>query len=220
MRKGRGPGTGILKSLPPKIKGFLAEVEGMRLYELAREASRLGPCLEIGSYCGKATIYLGTGCKEAGSVLFSIDHHRGSEEHQPGEEYHDPDLFDPESGRMDSFREFRKTLAMASLEDTVVSIVAPSELAARCWATPLGLVFIDGGHSFEAAFTDYSCWASHLVPGGFLVIHDIFPDPAKGGQAPYNIYKLALASGLFEELPMVETLGVLRRILGGRSPSE
>ncbi|MEW6442780.1 MAG: class I SAM-dependent methyltransferase [bacterium] len=203
-----------LKNLVGRVKGFLAEEEGMRLCELAREACRMGPCLEIGSYCGKSTLYLGTGCREGGGVLFSIDHHRGSEEHQPGEEYHDPDLLDRQTGRMDSFREFRKTLAAASLEDTVVPIVARSELAARCWATPLGLVFIDGGHSLEAALTDYSCWASHVLPGGYLLIHDIFPDPSKGGQAPYTIYKLALASGLFEELPMVGTLGVLRRVAG------
>lgn len=204
----------LLKTLPPQVKGFLPEVEGMRLYELAREAGRLGPCLEIGSYCGKSTTYLGLGCKEAGTVLYSIDHHRGSEEHQPGQEYHDPDLFDPRTGRMDSFGEFRKTLALAGLEDTVVPIVAPSFVAARCWATPLALVFIDGGHSLEAAMTDYTCWAAHVMPGGFLAIHDIFPDPARGGQAPYTIYKLAVASGLFEERPMMETLGVLRRTCG------
>lgn len=214
MSRGQKKSRRLLKILPPKVKGFLPEIEGMRLYELAREAGRLGPCLEIGSYCGKSTIYLGAGCREAGTVLFSIDHHRGSEEHQPGQEYHDPDLFDPHTGLMDSFREFRKTLALAGLEDTVVPIVAPSALVARCWATPLALVFIDGGHSLRAAMMDYTCWATHVAPGGYLAIHDIFPDPAKGGQAPYEIYKLALASGLFEELPMVETLGVLRRVCG------
>jgi len=207
----------LLKTLPPQVKGFLPEVEGMRLYELAREAGRLGPCLEIGSYCGKSTIYLGLGCKEAGTVLYSIDHHRGSEEHQPGQEYHDPDLFDPRTGLMDSFGEFRKTLALAGLEDTVVPIVAPSFVAARCWATSVSLVFIDGGHSLEAAMTDYTCWATHVMPGGYLAVHDIFPDPTKGGQAPYTIYKLAVASGLFEELPMVETLGVLRRRCGQKA---
>jgi len=116
---------------------------------------------------------------------------------------------------IDSFKEFRKTIIKADLEDTVVSIVAKSEVAARCWSTPLGMVFIDGGHSFEAAFTDYSSWVSHIVAGGFLAIHDIFPDPSKGGQAPYDVYKLALSSGLFEEYPMVNTLGVLRRIKTG-----
>ena len=197
------------------VKGFLPEEEGLHLYELAKEASRLGPCLEIGSYCGKSAVYIGTACKENGSVLFSIDHHRGSEEHQPGEEYHDKDLFDAENGLMDSFKAFRRTLAEADLEDTVVPIVAASALVARCWATPLAMVFIDGGHSLEAAMADYSSWAPKVMAGGFLAIHDIFPDPTQGGQAPYTIYKLALASGLYEELPMVSTLGVLRRLDAG-----
>src|SRR5690606_9202145 len=121
---------------------------------------------------------------------------RGSEEHQLGEAYHDPDLYDAGAGLMDSFREFRKNMRAAGLEDTVVPIVAPSALASRRWATPLGLVFIDGGHSREAALTDYRSWAGHVASGGILAIHDIFPNPADGGQAPYDIYQLASASGL------------------------
>jgi predicted O-methyltransferase YrrM len=194
------------------VKGFLQPDEGARLHALATAAAALGPCLEVGSYCGKSTLYLGSACREQGQILFAIDHHRGSEEHQPGEEYHDADLFDPASGRMDSFRAFRATLVRAGLEDTVVPIVASSALAGRHWHTPLALVFIDGGHSRDAALTDYRTWAPHVLPGGCLAIHDIFPDPADGGQAPYEIYRLALASGLFVEEPMTRTLGVLRRI--------
>ena len=82
----------------------------------------------------------------------------------------------------------------ARLEDTVVPVVAPTRVAARSWRTPLGMVFIDGGHSLEAALTDYRSWSGHLVAGGILAIHDIFPDPADGGQAPWTIYQLALAS--------------------------
>lgn len=193
------------------IKGFLAYEEGEALYHHCSETSRLGPCLEVGSYCGKSTVYLGAAAKEKGSIVYAIDHHRGSEEHQKGEEYHDPDLYDNTAQLMDSFREFRRTLRTAGLEDTVVPIVAPSSLASRRWATPLGMVFIDGGHSWEAALADYRSWASHIVPGGILAIHDIFPDPAKGGQAPYEIWRLAKASGLFEELPTVNTLGLFRR---------
>jgi len=210
--------TDDLKALADRVKGFLDKEEGMRLYEAAREASREHPCLEIGSYCGKSTIYIGTGCRESGGTLFCVDHHRGSEEQQPGEEYFDPDLLDPATGGIDTFRLFRETLREAGLEDTVVPIVARSEVAARSWATPLGLVFIDGGHSFEAAYTDYVSWAPHLVPGGLLLIHDIFPNPADGGQAPYDVYKLALASGLFEEVSRFKTLGTLRRVSCGHVP--
>ena len=194
-------------------KGFMDPDEGLRLYEIAREASRLGPCREIGSYCGKSAVYLGTACRENGAVLFSIDHHRGSEEQQPGEEYFDPDLLDQRTGKIDTLPLFRTTLEKAGLEETVVPIVSRSITAARQWATPLGLVFIDGGHAFETAYTDYLCWAGHIVPGGYLLVHDLFEDPKDGGQAPFEVYKLARASGLFAELPRAKSLGVLKRML-------
>ncbi len=193
------------------VKGFLDKTEGEALYQLALTAAAMGPCLEIGSYCGKSTVYLGVACKLRESVLFAVDHHRGSEEHQLGEEYHDPDLFDAELHQMDSFREFRKTLAMAQLEDTVVPLVAPSTLVAKFWTTPLALVFIDGGHSMQAALDDYECWSQKIMPGGYLAIHDVFPNPADGGRPPYEIWCKAIESGLFEARPLIKTLGILQR---------
>jgi hypothetical protein len=145
-------------------------------------------------------------------VLFAVDHHRGSEEHQPGEGWFDPELASADGRGVDTFGAFRDTLRRAELEDTVVPIVAPSAVAARAWSTPLGLVFVDGGHSMEAALTDWRCWAPRLMTGGILAIHDIFPDPADGGRPPFEIWELAKASGLFEELAMVKTLGLLRRL--------
>lgn len=201
-----------LKLDPDEIKGFLAPDEGARLYDLAITAAVIGPCLEVGSYCGKSTLYLGSACQLRGNHLYAVDHHRGSEEHQQGEEYHDPELFDGDAQLFDSFRAFRSTLQRADLEDTVIPIVAPSRLAGRGWSIPLGLVFIDGGHSWEAALGDYQTWAPQVAQGGYLAIHDLFPDPSQGGQAPIDIYRLALASGLFAELATVGTLGVLQRL--------
>lgn len=200
----------ISAELIEETKGFLDPVEGRRLYELALEAAGRGPCLEIGGYCGKSALYLGDACRQKNSVLFSIDHHRGSEEQQPGQEYFDPELLDPVSGRIDTFGFFRRTMEKAGLADTVVPLVCSSELAARAWAAPLALVFIDGGHTRQAAFTDYECWAKHIMPGGYLLIHDIFDDPSQGGQAPREVYEAALASGLFTEMERCRTLGALR----------
>jgi len=197
------------------VKGFLDEEEGRRLHDLALAAAELGPCLEIGGYCGKSTAYIGLACRRRGQVLFSVDHHRGSEEQQPGQAYCDPDLVDAADGRVDTLPFFRRTLARFSLEETVVAVVAPSALAARHWRTPLGLVFIDGSHAFPSVFADYAAWSPHLLPGGFLAIHDVFPDPAAGGQAPWAVYEMALASGLFVELPMVKSLGILQRTAAG-----
>jgi predicted O-methyltransferase YrrM len=195
-----------------QIKGFLAQDEAEALYEHASQASVLGPVLEIGSYCGKSTIYLGLACRARQCTVFALDHHRGSEEHQQGEFFHDPDLFDSGEGVVDTFKEFRRNIALAGLNDVVVPVVAGSEAAARHWQTPLGMVFIDGGHSLVAALSDYRCWMPHLMRGGILAIHDLFADAHEGGQAPYAIYRMAQASGLFENLGQVNSLGLLRRL--------
>jgi len=203
-----------LQQLAQQAKGFLDEAEGLRLYALAREHAPLGPVLEVGSYCGKSSIYLGAGVLDASApegALVCVDHHRGSEEHQPGEGYHDPDLFDADVGRMDSLRELRRNLARAGLEPIAALLVTSSQSAARLWSTPLAMVFIDGGHSHAQAHADFDGWAPKVKPGGILAIHDLFPDPNEGGQAPIEIYRRGLASGGVEALPTTKTLGVLRR---------
>ena len=194
-----------------KVKGFLDEREADCLYKLALKAGKNGPCLEIGSYCGKSSVYIGTACKENSTVLFSIDHHTGSEEQQPGEAYFDPDLFDEETGKVDTLRQFRKTIADFDLEDVVIPVVGRSALIGSVWKTPLSLIFIDGSHAYESVLNDYNIWANNLIPGGYLLFHDIFPDPAKGGQAPYLVYQKAVESGLYEVMPMFESLGILIR---------
>jgi len=195
----------------PKIKGFLDELEAQRLFDLACEASRLGPCLEIGSYCGKSAVFLGTACKSNNAVLFSVDHHTGSEEQQQGQEYFDPELFDETTGKVDTLRLFRKTLTVFDLEENVVAVIGRSEIVGRAWNTPLGLLFIDGSHAYESVLTDYQIWAKHLLPGGYLIFHDIFPDPKDGGQAPWRVYCLAVESGDYEVLPLFKSLGVLKK---------
>lgn len=193
------------------IKGFLDQREAHCLYNIALEAGKKGPCLEIGSYCGKSSVYLGTACKENSTVLFSIDHHTGSEEQQPGEEYFDPVLFDKETGKIDTLRFFRKTITDFNLEDVVIPIIGRSATIGSVWVTPLSLIFIDGSHAYESVLSDYEIWAKKLMIGGYLLFHDIFPDPAKGGQAPYLVYQKAVASGMYEEMPMCESLGILIR---------
>lgn len=195
-----------------QVKGFMDPAEGWALHDALAEVAPLGPALEIGSYCGKSTVYLGVAAKAAGGVLFALDHHQGSEENMPGWEHHDTELFDAETGRLDTFPLFRRTLREAGLEDTVIPLVAPSEVAARGGLGPFSFVFIDGGHGREPAYADYRAWAPKLVQRGLLAIHDVFPDPADGGRPPFEIYEMALASGLFEEVRAVKSLRVLRRL--------
>ncbi|MEV6568711.1 class I SAM-dependent methyltransferase [Streptomyces kronopolitis] len=193
-------------------KGFMPVDEGLALYAAAAGAATLGlPLVEVGTYCGRSTILLADAARAGGVPAVTVDHHRGSEEQQPGWEYHDPTVVDPEVGRMDTLPTFRRTLHAAGLEDQVIALVGRSPQVAAVWQAPVGLVFIDGGHTDEHATADYEGWAPHLAPGGLLVIHDVFADPADGGQAPYRIYRRALESGAFTEVSAHGSLHVLRR---------
>ncbi|MBC3988377.1 class I SAM-dependent methyltransferase [Streptomyces sp. AC563] len=197
-------------------KGFMPLDEGLALYEAAQEAGARGlPLLEVGTYCGRSTILLAAAAREAGTVVVTVDHHRGSEEQQPGWEYHDPSLVDPRVCLMDTLPTFRRTLHAAGLEGHVIAVVGKSPQVAAVWGGRLGLVFIDGGHTDEHASGDYAGWAPHLAQGGLLVIHDVFPDPADGGQAPYRVYRRALESGAFTEVSDTGSLRVLRRTAPG-----
>lgn len=193
-------------------RGFMPTAEGEALYEAARSVAVAGPLLEVGTYCGKSSVWIGAAAQELGRVLFTVDHHRGSEENQPGWEWHEPDLVDPAVGKMDTLPFFRRTIHDAGLEGTVVAVVGDSPLVAAAWATPLAFLFIDGGHGADPARRDYEGWTPHVIPGGTFCIHDVFADPADGGQAPHDhLYRPALESGRFEEVRAVGSLRILRR---------
>ncbi|MCX5533846.1 class I SAM-dependent methyltransferase [Streptomyces sp. NBC_00006] len=195
-------------------KGFMPRGEGLALYGAAVEAGALGlPLLEVGTYCGRSTILLADAARAAGVSALTVDHHRGSEEQQPGWDFHDPETVDPAVGLMDTLPTFRRTLHAAGLEDHVVALVGKSPQVAKAWGGPLGLVFIDGGHTDEHATADYEGWAPHVADGGYLVIHDVFPvkHDEWTGQAPYRVYQRALASGAFTEVSECDSLRVLRR---------
>ncbi len=182
--------------------------EGLALHDAGLVGASYGPLLEIGTYCGKSAVYLGAAARERGTLLFTIDHHRGSEEMQSGWEHHDPTTVDPSSGEIDSFPFFRQTMRESRLDDVVVAMVGDSVSIATHWRTPLGLLFIDGAHSPEPAMADYEAWSPHVE--GVLAIHDVFADPSEGGQGPFLVYERALRDG-FTELEATGSLRVLKR---------
>ena len=195
-------------------KGFMPDDEGELLHRTAVAHLGAGPGLEVGSYCGKSAVYLGAAARETGSTIFTVDHHRGSEENQAGWEHHDTELVDPRTGLMDTLPFLRDTLHGAGLEDVVVAIVGRSTTVSAHWRTPLALLFIDGGHAEEHAQADYTGFARWVLPGGVLVIHDVFEHPADGGQAPFHVWERAVASGAFTPQETVGSMRVLRRTAG------
>jgi predicted O-methyltransferase YrrM len=194
------------------VKGFLDPIEGEALYLYAKQYVTNDPCLEIGSYCGKSSVYLGSAVKENGQKLYSIDHHKGSEEQQPGEEYFDSDLINAEGNGIDTLPFFLETIEKSKLDKFVIPIVSTSEEAYQDFTLNFDMVFIDGGHSEKAAQKDYELWSQRITKGGLLAIHDVFPNPEDGGRPPYNIYRRALESGNFKELEMIKTLVLLKKI--------
>lgn len=207
---------GDLRRLALGARGFMPEDEGDALHAAALEAGDAVadlPFVEIGSYCGRSTVWLGAAARSRSRLLFAVDHHGGSEENQPGWEWHDSSLVDPATGRLDTLPSFRRTITAAGLGDAVVAVVGDSTAIARQWRTPLAFLFIDGGHGVDPATADYEGWTPHVAPGGLLAIHDVFPDPAEGGRPPYeNIYLPALESGKFREVSATGSLRVLRRV--------
>lgn len=202
-------------------RGFMPDDEGLALHQVGLLAARsgAGPILEIGTYCGKSALYLGYAAREWDGVVFSVDHHRGSEENQVGWEHHDPTLVDEATGLMDTLPHARRALEEAGLDDRVVLVVGRSETVAAGWGRPLGLLFIDGGHAEQVAWADYRAWAPWVATGGYLAIHDVFPDPAGGGRPPYDIYRVALDGGGWSEEQSLGcgSLRVLRR--NGEGPA-
>jgi predicted O-methyltransferase YrrM len=203
-----------LFALAEQVTGFMPADEGRALYDAAVRYLDGGVGVEIGTYCGKSTVLLGAAAQETGAVVYTVDHHHGSEEHQPGWEYHDTSLVDPVTGLFDTLPTMRHTLDAAGLDEHLVAIVGKSPVVARGWRMPLRLLFIDGGHTEEAAQRDFDGWARWVDVGGVLIIHDVFPNPADGGQAPFHIYQRALDTGAFREVAMLGSMRILQRISG------
>ena len=210
-----GAETSRLFDLAESVIGFMPADEGHALFEAAVRYLNGGVAVEIGTYCGRSTVLLGAAAAQSDSVLYTVDHHHGSEEHQAGWEFHDTTMVDPVSGRFDTLPTFRRTLDAAGLDDTIVAVVGKSTVVARGWRTPLQLLFIDGGHSEEVAQADFDGWAKWVSVGGALIIHDVFPDPRDGGRPPYHIYCRAIDSGDFAEVGATGSLRVLERVSGG-----
>lgn len=210
------PIDATLRALALSTKGFMPADEGDALHDAALAAGRAvpgAPWVEVGSYCGRSTIWLGDAARRSRTVLFAVDHHRGSEENQTGWEHHDADVVDQRIGRMDTLPFFRRAIHDAGLEQHVIAVVGRSPVVARNWSTPLAFVFIDGGHGVEPARDDFAGWTPHVALGGTLAIHDVFPDPADGGRPPYEeIYLPALAGGRFELTSVTGSLRVLARV--------
>lgn len=195
--------TPELVGIAGEARGWLFPDEGPALHAAALSIPS-GPIIEVGSYCGKSTVYLGAAARELDTLVFAVDHHRGSPEMQPGHENHNLDVVDGEVGVHDTLTHFRHTILRAGLEPWVVAVVGESGSVSRYWRAQAGMVFIDATHYYDWVKNDYLGWARWVAPGGVLAFHDTtIPDIDR-------VAVEALADG-FEFEQQVDTLRILRR---------
>lgn len=178
--------------------GWLHPAEGPFLRELALSCD--GPFLEVGSYCGKSTVWIGDAAETKGTVLFAVDHHQGSPEMAAGQDCHNPDVIDAD-GSHDTLASFRRTLRQAGLQDTVVPITGSTAVLAPHWSIEVGFVFIDAAHDYEGCKLDAKTWGPWVKPGGLMAFHDT---------TIADIARVVDEQG-WEEVEGCETVRVLRK---------
>ena len=193
------------------VKGFLDHNEGILLYQMAKKYCFKTFAVEIGSYCGKSACYIGQACKENMTHLVTIDHHRGSEEQQFGEQYFDPDEYDYKKERVDTLPSLLKNISKFKLDKSIKVMIEASKSASKKIKEEIDLLFIDGSHTFESTRADYESWKEKIRVGGILAIHDIYDSELEGGQAPREIYEKALGEN-FKLVKRVKSLVALEKV--------
>jgi MMP 1-O-methyltransferase len=195
------------RHLAMRAKGWMPDDQGMMLWRTAYNGLDVDDlAVEVGAYCGKSTIYLGDACRQRGARLYSVDHHRGSPEHQKGQPFFDPETYFEPLDVVDTLPSWRANITYAGLEDTVIGVVGDSKIIGDDWAEgSLRLLFIDGGHESAQVKADYDAWMPTLEADGFLLLHDVDP-----GVGPYEVWKQAHNDG-FHEIFAQGSLKVLTR---------
>jgi MMP 1-O-methyltransferase len=180
------------RQLASAIDGWLSDAQGRALFEAAA-STRHGAIVEIGSWKGRSTTWLACGARLAGRRVYAIDLHRNSRE-------------DPGAATLP---EFLDNLRRTGVADVVDPCVMSSEEAAAQITDPVGLLFIDGDHSYEGARRDAELWLPRLVEGGTVMFHDVATAACSGPRRV--VQQMVCQSTRFHEITRVGSMIVARR---------
>jgi predicted O-methyltransferase YrrM len=145
------------------IDGWFSEDEG-RWYARFARALRGGVFVEVGSWKGRSTSFVGPVCNANGTRLVCVDHWGGSRDVLAGRYAAALAIEDVEA----TFR-----ANMQALGIVVEVIAAPSAIAARQFAPQsIDRVFLDASHDRASVEEDLRVWSERLAPGGILAGHD------------------------------------------------
>ena len=189
----------------PTTKGWRSTTPGSRRGDGSVRCSRSAPT------AGSRPSTWARRRAQAGTVLFTVDHHRGSEENQAGWEHHDPEVVDPETGRMDTLPFFRRTIEAAGSRGRRGRRRRRLGAGRRAsGTTPLGFLFIDGGHAEDVAMADYATLgAARRRRAACSRSTTCSRTRPTGGQAPFHVWQRAVADG-FAPVSTTGSLRVLR----------
>ena len=129
--------------------------------------------VEVGSYKGRSSAYMAVECANSGKgIQFDcVDTWMGSEEHQKGEGFEDPDvvnnrLFEVFTNNMKPAEGLYKAVRLASVD-----------AAAIYEDESLDFVFIDASHDYENVKADVTAWYPKVKVGGIISGHDFGHKP-------------------------------------------
>ncbi len=151
----------IAKEIDGKgVEGFFSHDEGELLYYLAAGCPKNGTIVEIGSWKGRSTCWMGRASERYSEAkIYASDPHVGSPEHQ-------------KDGPINTFDQFKLNLEKMRVTEKVTPIVKFSYDAVVDVEEPIDLLFIDGAHEYEAVKKDFDLWFPKLKTGGVIAFHD------------------------------------------------
>ena len=145
------------------VEGQIAEEEQTLLYRYAKKTTTDTSIVEIGSYRGKSTICLGLGSRAGNqNTVYAIDPHELFTGVNGGE-------FGPKD-----LAAFYSNIIRFGLGNLIRQISLSSFEVGKIWNEKIGLLWLDGDHSYEGVKRDVDQFAKHVVPGGFILFHDSY----------------------------------------------
>jgi predicted O-methyltransferase YrrM len=186
-----------IRKIAGKIGGWLTDKEGELLFNLAKECKGNGVIVEIGSWKGKSTIWLGKGSHQGKKVkIYAIDPHTGSSEHRK------------DVATVWTFDEFRENMKNAQVADVVEPILKTSAKAAEDFNKPIEFIFIDGAHEYEFVKLDFDLWFPKVINNGVIAFHDttFWPGPRK------VISEMVCKSKYFKNISFVDSIAFAQKV--------
>lgn len=151
------------------VPGFLTLEEGYTLFKLAETWPIQGDTVEIGSFKGRSTCFLGSGCRMGGKgKVIAVDHFKGSPEHQKGGHEETREIVTHGS----TFSVFQNNIDRFQLGDTVAPLSGSSQEVSNIYGGKARMLFIDGDHSYQGTKADYQAWESRVQTHGIICFHD------------------------------------------------